>query len=129
MLGWLQKNGNRHHGAVGYNFMSNPQNVPQVWEIIEAANDAEECHVRFTLVTSLGLFHTSHEGPYVHVQLHDSSGECCNQELADIIRAKGKEAMRQAEAREVTTPGTPSPTPTAPPSPDCTAARSSGERI
>jgi hypothetical protein len=76
---------------------AHPKNVPQVWELIKSANDAEECHIRFTLVTSLGLFHTSHEGPFVHVQLHTSSGECRNQELADIIRAKGKRAIERIE--------------------------------
>jgi hypothetical protein len=91
------------NGEPHANIMSNPQNVPQVWEFIEAANDAEECHVRFSLWTKLGVFHTSHEGPFVHVQLHDSSGECRNQELADIIRAKGKEVMREA-ANRISTP-------------------------
>lgn len=106
--------------------MSNPQNIPQVWEIIEAANEGGECHIRFSLQNRLGIFFTSHEGPYVHCQTYAGSFEAKNQELADIIRAKGREVMREAEAREVTTPDKPSPTPTAPPSPDCTASRSSG---
>jgi hypothetical protein len=76
---------------------AHPKNVPQVWELIESANDAEECHIRFTLVTALGNFYASHEGPDVWLELHTSSGECRNQELADIIRAKGKRAIERIE--------------------------------
>ncbi len=84
--------------STGRNFMSNPQNIPQVWEIIEAANRGGECHIRFSLQNRLGIFFASHEGPYVHCQTYAGSFEAKNQELADIIRAKGKEVMREAEA-------------------------------
>lgn len=67
--------------------------------MIEAARNASERNIRFSVSTGLGNFYTSHEGPYVWCELRKESGELRNQELADIIRAKCKEAMRQSEAR------------------------------
>jgi hypothetical protein len=84
--------------------MSNPQNVPQVWEIIEAANEGGECHIRFSLQNRLGIFFAAHEGPYVQCQTYAGSFESKNQELADIIRAKCKEVMRESE-HKISTPG------------------------
>lgn len=80
--------------------MSDPKNVPQVWELIEAANDdASRPQVQFRLYTSLGVFYTQQcDGDYVYAQFKDSSGELRNRELADIIRAKCRHLMKEAEA-------------------------------
>jgi len=82
--------------------MSEPKNIPQVWELIEAAMaDESEPQVQFRLYTSLGVFSTQHnEGDYVYVQLGRSSGELRNQELADIIRGKCRQSMEQVKGEE-----------------------------
>ena len=77
--------------------MSDPKNVPQALEMIEAAMaDESQPQVQFRLYTSLGVFYTQQsEGDLVYAQFHDSSGELRNQELADIIRAKCRHAMNE----------------------------------
>lgn len=78
--------------------MSDQKNVPQVLELIEAASDdASRPQVQFRLYTRLGVFYTQQwDGDRVYAQFHDSSGELRNKELADIIRAKCRQAMAQA---------------------------------
>ena len=70
--------------------MSDPKNVPQALELIEAAMaDESEPQVQFRLYTILGVFYTQQgEGDRVYVQLNGLTGELRSQELADIIRAK-----------------------------------------
>ncbi len=79
--------------------MSEPKNIPQVWELLEAAMaDESNPHVQFRLYTSLGVFYTQQNaGDLVYVQLRDSTGELRNQELADIIRAKCRQSMEKAK--------------------------------